>query len=239
MLRSFWIWLASASLILMWTPLLGAIWLVDRTPQRRRTGRWFRQLGIWLARVNPWRIEISGTEHVDPRQAYVIVSNHQSMADIPVLSHLRIDAKWMAKAELFRLPVLGWMLRMAGDVAVDRGDRRKGAMALKQCARYLHQGLSVVCFPEGTRSKDGALLPFTEGPFNLAIREGMPVLPVVVDGSGDALPRGKWMFGGGSDIHLKVLEAVPANGWVPGQGGELRDLVRQKIATELESMRRE
>ena len=195
-LRSLWIWLASASLILLWTPLLAVVRLSDGDPQRRRTGRWFRRLGIALAKINPWRIHISGMEHLDPRQAYVIVSNHQSLADIPLLSHLRIDTKWMAKAELFRVPLLGWMLRMAGDVPVDRGDRRKGAKALMQCARYLQQGLSVVCFPEGTRSPDGRILPFVEGPFNLAIREGAPVLPLVIEGSGAALPRGTWMFAG-------------------------------------------
>ncbi len=237
-LRSLWIWLASASLILSWTLLLAVVWLLDRDPLHRRTGRWFRRLGIALARVNPWHIQVSGTEHVTPGQPYVIVSNHQSMADIPVLSHLGLDTKWMAKAELFRLPVLGWMLRMAGDVPVDRGNRRQGAMALKRCGQYLNRGVSVVCFPEGTRSPDGQLLPFAEGPFNLAIREHVPLLPLVVEGSGAALPRGTWMFGGSSDIQLKILAPVPVNGWAAGQGAELRDEVRQKIADELECMRK-
>src|ERR1039458_10831654 len=80
----------------------------------------------------------------------VIVSNHQSLADIPVISHLKLDTKWLAKAELFRLPFLGWMLRMAGDVPIERSDRRKAATALLQCARYLRQRCSVVLFPEGT-----------------------------------------------------------------------------------------
>ena len=162
-LRSLWIWSASAALVFLWTPLLAAVWLCDRDPLRRRTGRWFRRLGTALAGVNPWRIHISGAEHLDPHQVYVIVSNHQSLADIPLLSHLRIDTKWMAKAELFRVPVLGWMLRMAGDVPVYRFDRRKGARALLQCGRYLRQGLSVVCFPEGTRSPNGEVLPSARG----------------------------------------------------------------------------
>ena len=188
-----------------------------------------------LFRSNPWRIHVSGTEHIDPRRAHVIVSNHQSMADIPLLSHLPVDTKWMAKAELFRLPVLGWMLRMAGDVPVNRSDRRKGAMALKRCAHYLQEGVSVVCFPEGTRSRDGQVLPFMEGPFNLAIREGVAVLPIVVEGSGDALPRGGWLFGNGSDIWLRVLAPVPATGW---DGAGLRDAVRQRIVDELGRMRK-
>ena len=139
LLRSAWIWAASLTLVLLWTPLLGAIRLFDVEPRRLRTGRWFRRLGRVLARINPWRIHISGGENLHANQAYVIVSNHQSLADIPILSHLKLDTKWLAKAELFRLPFLGWMLRMAGDVPIDRSDRRKGAKALLQCARYLRQ----------------------------------------------------------------------------------------------------
>jgi len=223
--------------VFVWTPWLGLVRLFERDPRRRRTARWFRRLGTMMARVNPWRIHIIGAEHVDPRQAYVVVSNHQSLADIPVLSHLRLDTKWMAKAELFKLPLLGWMLRMAGDVPVNRSDRRQGAMALKQCAKYLAQGMSVVCFPEGTRSRDGEVLPFTQGPFQLAIRESAPVLPLVVEGSGDALPKGTWIFKGTQDIFLRVLEAVPVTGWDTSQSGALRDAVRDRIVAELSKMR--
>jgi 1-acyl-sn-glycerol-3-phosphate acyltransferase len=238
LVRSIWIWGASAALVFLWTPWLGLVRLLERDPRRCRTGRWFRRLGVLLAKVNPWRIHISGTEHLDPAQAYVIVSNHQSLADIPVLSHLRIDTKWMAKAELFQLPLVGWMLKMAGDVPVNRGDRRQGAQALLQCARYLGAGLSIVCFPEGTRSRDGEVLPFTQGPFQLAIRESRPVLPLVVDGSGEALPRGSWIFQGTRDIFLRVLEAVPVTGWDASQSGALRDAVRERIVTELSKMRK-
>jgi 1-acyl-sn-glycerol-3-phosphate acyltransferase len=237
LVRSFWIWGASSALIVFWTPLMAVVRLCDADAQHRRTARWFRRLGVALAKLNPWRIHISGVEHVDPREAYVVVSNHQSLADIPVLSHLRIDTKWMAKAELFRLPLLGWMLRMAGDVPVDRSDRRKGAMALKHCAAYLREGVSIVCFPEGTRSPNGEVLPFTQGPFQLAIRENRAVLPVVVDGSGQALPKGRWQFCGTRDIFLRVLDAVPVTGWEASQSGALRDAVRQRIVEELGKMR--
>src|ERR1039458_6386314 len=84
-------------------PLKGAIRLLDVEPRRLRTGRWFRRLGRVIARVNPWRIHISGGENLNRNRAYVIVSNHQSLADIPVISHLKLDTKWLAKAELFRL----------------------------------------------------------------------------------------------------------------------------------------
>lgn len=237
LLRSVWIWTASAVLVLSWTPLLAAVWLFDRDPRRLRTGRWFRRLGRALAKINPWRIRISGRENLAPGQVYVIVSNHQSMADIPVISHLRVDAKWLVKAELFRRPFVGWMLRMARDVPVERSDRRKGAKALLQCARFLRRGCSIVCFPEGTRSRDGQVLPFSEGPFQLALRERVPILPLVVEGSATALPRNSWIFGGSSVVQLRVLKAVSVDGWRIKGSTALRDEVRRRIIDELGRLR--
>jgi 1-acyl-sn-glycerol-3-phosphate acyltransferase len=235
-LRSMWIWTASAVLVLLWAPLLGIIRLSDRDPRRLRTGRWFRRLGRTLAKVNPWRIYITGREHIDPNQVYIIVSNHQSLADIPVIAHLSLDTKWLAKAELFRFPVLGWMLRMAGDIPVERSDPRKAARARLQCAHYLRQHCSVVFFPEGTRSRDGQVLPFKNGPFILAIRERVRVLPLVVEGSGTALPRNTWIFGPTSDIHLQILEPVTVDGWKAGAPA-LRDEVRGRIVDALDRVR--
>ena len=236
-LRSAWIWAATATLVILWVPLLGAIRLFDTDPRRLRTGRWFRHLGPALAKVNPWRIHVSGREHMAANQVYVVVSNHQSLADIPVVSFIKLDTKWLGKAEVFRFPLLGWMLRWAGDIPIDRSNRREGAKAMLQCARYLRQRVSVVFFPEGTRSPDGRVLPFNEGPFHLAIREQVPILPLVVEGSGAALPRDTWLFGGTQDIHLRILEPVPVDGWTIKQVPALRDAVRQKIVDELDRLR--
>jgi len=236
-LRSSWIWAASLTLILLWVPLLAAVWLGDRDPRKLRTGRWFRRLGRVLAKVNPWRIHISGARRIEPQRVYVIVSNHQSFADIPLISHLLVDAKWLAKAELFRLPALGWMLRMAGDIPVDRRDRRSTARALLACGRCLRQGCSVVFFPEGTRSPDGHLRQFADGPFQLAIREQVAVLPLVVHGSGEALPRNSWLFGPAQDIHLHVLEPVPTQDLLVADTREFQIRVRELIASELDRLR--
>lgn len=235
--RSIWIWVASAALVLGWVPLMAVVRLLDRDPRRLRTARCFRALGRAITRVNPWRLHISGQEHIQPDQIYVVVSNHQSLADIPLITHLRLDAKWMAKAELFRLPVVGWMLKMAADVPVERSDRRKAAQALLQCARYLRQRCSLVFFPEGTRSPDGEVLPFNDGPFQLAIREKVSVLPLVVDGSGDALPRSSWIFRGRQDIYLRVLEPIAVGGFGPKQSEDLREVVRGAIMHELDVLR--
>jgi 1-acyl-sn-glycerol-3-phosphate acyltransferase len=236
-LRSLWLWTANIALITLWLAIVAVVWLFDRDPLRRRTARTFRSLGPVMGNVNPWHIVVTGVEHLDPSQIYVIVSNHQSLADIPVITHLKLDTKWLAKAELFRVPLLGWMLRMAGDVPVERGDARKAAKAMLQCARYLRQRCSVVFFPEGTRSRNGALLPFNDGPFQLAIREQVPVLPLVVEGSGAALPRHTWLFGDPLTIRLRVLPPVPVAGWSVKQSGALRDTVREMIVAELDRLR--
>ena len=234
--RSLWIWGASAALVVIWVPLMGLVWAFDKH-LRLRTARWFRRLGRNLSRVNPWNIQISGRENLHADQVYVIVSNHQSLADIPLLSHLRLDTKWIAKIELFRLPLVGWMMRMAGDVPVDRGAPRQAAKALLQCGKYLRQHCSVVFFPEGGRSPDGEVQDFNEGAFQLAIREQVPILPLVVEGTGQALPKKTWLFGKSRDIHLRVLEAVPVDGWGTKESAALRDQVRQKIVDELHRLR--
>jgi 1-acyl-sn-glycerol-3-phosphate acyltransferase len=237
-LKSLWIWLATGSLIVFWVPLLGVVWLLDRDPRKLLTGRWFRRLGRMISRVNPWRIHVSGAANAKPGVTYVLVSNHQSLGDIPLISHLRVDAKWLGKAEVFRLPFAGWMMRMAGDIPVVRGDRRKAAASLLRAAHLLREGCSIVTFPEGTRSRTGEVLPFNDGPFQLAIREQVPVLPLVVDGSGAALPRNTWLFGGAQDIFLRVLEPQPVDGWNVKQSSQLREMVRERMVAELESIRR-
>jgi 1-acyl-sn-glycerol-3-phosphate acyltransferase len=236
-LRSVWIWATSASLIVSWTLVVAVVRLFDRDPLHLRTGRTFRLLGRLLAKVNPWRLHISGLEHRDPAKVYVVVCNHQSLADIPLLAHLPIDAKWLGKAELFRVPAVGWMMRMAGDIPVERGNPRKAAQSLLHCGRHLERGCSMVFFPEGTRSRDGEMLPFNDGPFQLALRQKVPVLPVVLDGSGAALPRNTWLFGGMQNIHLRVLEPVSVDGRGAKEAAALRDEVRERMIDELRRMR--
>ena len=195
-LRSAWIWCASAVIIVAWLPMLAVSRLFERDPVRYRTGRLFRTVGIALAKANPsWRIEVSGEKIDNPRKPYVVVSNHQSMADIPIVSHLPWEMKWLGKAELFRLPIIGWMMKLSGDIPVERGDRRKSAQAFLRALKYLEQHCSVMFFPEGTRSIDGRVQRFADGAFQLAIKAKTAILPVALDGSFDCLPKKSWKFG--------------------------------------------
>lgn len=216
---------------------MGVVRLFERDPLHLHTARWLRRLGRLVTKVNPWRLHITGSENIERGKTYVIVANHQSLADIPLVTHVRIDSKWMGKRELFSVPLFGWMLTMAGDVPVERGDRRKAAHSLLQCVRYLRAGLSIVFFPEGTRSQTGEVLPFNDGPFQLAIREKIPILPLAIEGSGSALPRATWIFSGTQDIHLTIMPAVSVEDYDVKRCRELREAVRERIAAQVERLR--
>jgi 1-acyl-sn-glycerol-3-phosphate acyltransferase len=237
-LRTVWIWFSTVTLIIVWLPLLTCIWIFDRDPVRYRTGLWFRRLGLAMTKSNPaWRLHISGSLIADPRRPYVVISNHQSLADIPIISNLPWEMKWMAKVELFKLPVVGWMLRMAGDIPVDRENRRSGAQALLKAKEYLQQKCSVMIFPEGTRSPDGCIGPFNDGAFHLAVREQVAILPIAVEGSRDCLPKRSWRFGASQDISLHLLPIIETTGLTPEGVPALRDSVRTLVLTEVARLR--
>jgi 1-acyl-sn-glycerol-3-phosphate acyltransferase len=236
--RSLWVWFAIVALVILWLPLLALVRLLDRDPAHYATGRWFRRLGSAMTRVNPlWKITVRGLPAEIKRKPLVIVSNHQSLADIPVLSRLPWEMKWVAKRELFQLPIVGWMMRLAGDIPVERGDARSGAKVLVFAARYLKKNCPVFIFPEGTRSSNGLVGRFSEGPFLLAVSSGVPILPIVVEGTRDALPKTSWRFGQISTISVSLLPEVPTAGLNREDVPALRDRVRAMICEALASYR--
>ncbi len=232
-LQSIWTWGAIVVLMVLWVPLLALLRVFDRDPAYYRTGRWLRRLGMAMTRVNPaWHIEISGETIENPRYPYVVVSNHQSSADIPIISCLPWEMKWIAKAELFKMPLVGWLLRLAGDIPVDRTSKRSGAKVLIKGRQYLRDRCSVMFFPEGTRSRDGRVHPFTDGAFRLAIKAQVPVLPLVIDGTQDALPTHSWKYSAAT-VRLKVLPPVPTTGLTRADTEALREQVRSLIIEQL------
>jgi len=233
-LQSIWTWALIGVLIVVWLPLLAVVRWFDRDPARYRTGRWFRRLGMAMTRINPaWRIEISGETLDDPRHPYVVVSNHQSNADIPIISCLPWEMKWVAKAELFTVPFVGRMMRLAEDIPVDRESRTSGARVLIKAQHYLKHKCSVMFFPEGTRSRDGRVYAFTDGAFHLAIKAQVPVLPLALDGTQEALPKHSWKFGKAHAVKLKVLPPVPTVGLAKADVTRLREQVRGEIVAQV------
>jgi 1-acyl-sn-glycerol-3-phosphate acyltransferase len=230
-------WLVIAGLLLLWLPLMAVVRVFDRDPAHYATGRLFRQVGALLTRLNPaWKFETTGELPADPRRPFVVVCNHQGNADIPLVSTLPWDMKWVAKAAMFRVPVAGWMMRLAGDIPVDRGDSRSRSLVLLRARYYLERHCSVMFMPEGTRSRDGRVRMFQDGAFRLAIEAGVPILPLAIDGTRDALPRKGWIFGP-VNCRLHVFPPVETTGLTPAQAPELRERVRESIVERIAGWR--
>jgi 1-acyl-sn-glycerol-3-phosphate acyltransferase len=237
-LSSLLIWTAISLLVLLWLPVLALVRLTDRNPVRYRTGRAFRTLGFLISKVNPnWKVSIEGAQRIDDRNPYVMVSNHLSNADIPVISNLPWEMKWVAKKELFSLPVVGWMMKLAGDIPVDRSAQGKKIGVFKRCKYYLDRNTSVMFFPEGTRSRSGNLNRFARGAFDLAIREQVPVLPIVLDGTQGCLPKQTWVFEEDVYVRMKILDPIPTEGLSKEDTGLLVERVRTSIINQLAEWR--
>jgi len=208
-------------------------------PARYRIGRTFRQLGVVLARVNPlWHFSTRGVHIENPRNPYVVVSNHESYADVALIAHLPWEMKWLAKVELLRIPVFGWMMRMAGDVPVHRGKASSRADALEECRDRLAKHVSVMIFPEGTRSADGAMLPFRDGAFRLAIETGTPLLPLAVAGTSHGMAKGTFRFKHARAI-CEVLEPVDTANLTLDDLPALKQAVRVRIGRARAQLRKE
>lgn len=237
--KSLWIWGGTGILVVLWFPLVAAAWLVDRaSPLRLRVSGMVRRLNILINRVNPlMRIEVEGLGIVKPGKCYLVVANHQSMTDIPLLARLPLTIKWVAKHSLFRAPFTGWMMRMSGDIPVDTRTEEKKRRVIDRARFYLDQGLSVLFFPEGRRSGDGSVYRFSRGAFEVAIAAQKPILPVAIDGLSNLLPMNTWRFGRSGRVRMKVLPPVETRGMTPGEEERLRERVRFRIVEQIAEWR--
>jgi len=240
-ISSVWAWLVLGTCILVWLPLLALIRLVTAPFDRGRywVGLFFRKIGVVVATLNPlWHFRVSGVMPPDPRHPFVVVSNHESFVDILLISHLPWEMKWLSKVEILRIPVLGWNMVLAGDVPVERGTRKSALKAMRRCQEVLATRVSVIIFPEGTRSTSDEMGPFKEGAFRLAVDSGVPILPLVVRGTRSALPKHGWRFGK-SDAEVRVLPPIETAGLTAKDVPALTQRVREVILQERERMRLE
>lgn len=240
-LISLWNWFEISAVVVVWTLLVALVFAVtvpfDRN--RRIVGRLFRHGGLVMIGLNPlWRVRRSGYAVNVNTGPYVVVSNHQSIADIPAMSILPGEMKWLSKASVFKLPLFGWMMRMVGDIPLHRGDRDSASGAMVRARGYLDRGMSVMIFPEGTRSVDGKIASFKNGAFRLAIESGRPVLPVVIMGSRDAIPKTSWVFGGRCDVQVEVLPPVATKHLTLEDVDTLREHVHAEICAGFERLKR-
>jgi 1-acyl-sn-glycerol-3-phosphate acyltransferase len=219
-------------------PMMVVAWMHRHEPGRRQQGRWMRRFGRFTTRLTPlWHFSVEGQPPPDALWApYMVVANHASTSDPFLLSFLPFDMRFVAKKELFRIPLIGWLLRLGGDIPLQRGDRASVQRMREECLRTLEARVPVLLFPEGTRSPDGELLPFKDGAFQLAIEAQVPVLPVVLEGTRACRPKGSLWFGK-ARARVRLLEPVPTHGLTLEDVPRLREEVRARIAEALRAMR--
>ena len=220
----------SVVIIVLGLPVLALLVAVTAPfdPTRRIPGLFLRRLGSTPTYVFPfWHVRIEGEQ---PRSgAYVCTSNHQSFLDIFGMARQRREMKWIAKEEIFKLPLFGLYFRLSGDIPVNRGDRESGGAALTKARWYLDRGMPVMIFPEGTRSRDGKMGAFKPGAFRLAIEAQVPILPVAVTGSAYGMPKGSpWIRP--TLVLVRVLEPIETKGMTGADVVRLMSMTRERIA---------
>lgn len=239
-LASYGLW----ALILLTCPIffVGAlvIWLVT-VPFDRRLRALHLYSCAWASfytYVFPyWTTSVRNRERLRNDTAYVVVSNHQSLLDILVLFRLYRHFKWVSKEEIFRVPFIGWNMTLNRYIRIRRGDKQDAVRMMAACGEALETGSSIMIFPEGTRSLDGELREFRHGAFTLALRHKVPILPIVLDGTTDALPKYGITLNNWVDIVIQVLEPIPVDGF--SDVDALRDHVRGVMADRLRALRAE
>lgn len=230
---SAWMWIVIAVSLIVTTPIVAVSRLVTAPFDRGRywTGWLFRKQAVVIQTLNPlWTFRTHGQAPADMRNPYVVVSNHESFVDMFLIVHLPWEMKWLSKSEFFKIPFIGWQMRLAGDVKMVRGDAKSVVAAMQQCERWLARRVSVMIFPEGTRSASGTMGEFRDGAFRLAIDTRTPILPLVVRGTRSALRKHDWRFGV-AEADVYVLDPIDTAGLTRDDVAALRDRVRGLIAT--------
>jgi len=231
---AFWAFLAGSSIALF--PVALGVWAVTLPFDRRKvvlhqfTCFW-ASLYTW---ANPlWPVSIAGREKIRRGETYVMVSNHLSLLDILVLFRLFRHYKWVSKIENFRVPFVGWNMRLNRYIELRRGDRESVIQMMADCERTLRAGSSILMFPEGTRSRTGELQAFKTGAFELALRTGSPILPIVIEGTSNALPKRGFVLRGRHPIRVRVLDPLPADSFAQMSAKELAEQTRALYAEQL------
>jgi 1-acyl-sn-glycerol-3-phosphate acyltransferase len=175
------------------------------------------------------KVNIKGRDKVDPLQSYVIVANHQSLIDILILyGYLGMDIKWVMKQELRSVPVLGYAAKLMGHILIDRSNSGAAYASINNARQKINNGMSVVFFPEGTRSRSGEVKNFKKGAFRLAQELGLPILPVAIHGSSNILPSDTVDLMPGN-VTLEFCDPIPTTGLDRSDITKLTRQARQTI----------
>jgi 1-acyl-sn-glycerol-3-phosphate acyltransferase len=235
------LWGSFVAIVIVWTPLVLLYRLVTfpSDPDRYRVGRLFHRSAALAAKINPfWTFRVLDAVHPDARKPYVVVANHSSFTDVFLVATLPWEMKFLSKKSIFRIPLLGWQMSVAGDVPIVRGDKESARQAIRQLRERLERRISVLFFPEGTRSAEGTLGEFREGAFRLAIEAGVEVLPLAIVGAGGSLPKHSFVFQPAAAT-LIVLAPEPTAGLSAADAPQLAERVRQRIADTIRANRQD
>jgi 1-acyl-sn-glycerol-3-phosphate acyltransferase len=214
------------------TPYLAVCFLTGMEDQVISLGQRVVRLGCRFLRIE---LEVSGLDRLDPRATYIFMANHLSFLDGPVLAAV-IDrpVRIILKKSLFRIPILGAVMSFVEFVPVDRKRARGGQKSVRRAIRLVRElGYSFLVFPEGTRSRNGAIQPFRRGGFFLALESGAPIVPVTVRGTFELMPRGQWYARPGK-VRFIFHVPVPVEGYTRKTLAGLVDRVKKEIASELD-----
>lgn len=182
-----------------------------------------------------WRVKVEGTEKLDPKQTYVITANHQSFFDIPLAFFLSLwRFKFVSKIEVRKIPAIGWMLGLRGDIVIRRGTSSAAATVMNEGSEHLKAGTSVLLFPEGTRSKDGEVHRFKDGAFRLAQENGVAIAPCVFEGTRGLLKGTKMQS---RRLVVRVLDPISAERVQTTPCKELAEQVKMQTAEALQEIR--
>jgi 1-acyl-sn-glycerol-3-phosphate acyltransferase len=219
-------------LIYFYTLVMGSISLILSLYDRAgRKQHWCAR--VWcrlIARTAGARVHVHGAEKIEPGKSYVFLSSHQSYMDIPaMLGYLPAQLRIAAKKSLFRIPFMGWHLTRAGHIPIDRSSTVNAVASMQKAADYLHDGICAFVFPEGTRSRDGALHGFKKGGFKLAIQAGVPIIPVTIIGSRQILPPDSIIFRPGP-MQMYIDTPIPTIGLSEADLGPLMQAVWNSMA---------
>ena len=194
-----------------------------------RIPRWWAKTLLWVAGV---KVRVAGAEWTTGPEPRIFVGNHVSWFDVLASAAVLPRGKYVAKTELFRVPVFGQAIRWIGMIEIDRENRKAAFGSLERAAAKIRAGNPVVMFAEGTRGDEYALRPFKKGPFVLAITAGVPIVPMVIYGTIERMRRGSWQIYPGT-IEVTFLEPIPTSGYSYDDRGTLVELVRSRMAAVL------
>lgn len=230
----FWIFFAVTSVLAFAVAV--AIWIIT-TPfdRKRRANHLFSCYWAYAyVLANPgWRVVVTGREKILPGHAHVIVANHTSVADIVLCYALFRQFKWVSKSSVFLLPFVGWNMYLCRYVSLVRGNSESVRRMMDSCRRWLRDGISIMMFPEGTRSPDGQLLRFKLGSFQLALETSAPVVPVAIHGGHALIPKHGKTLAARADLKVEVLDPIPPDGFAGSEA--YAEAVRSRIHDALQA----